>query len=121
MRNVYWRKWSGGLAVASIAAFLQFLALIATVWIMVRNGRRQLRAYIFPDKAALIDGTMMAPPMHIHVNEPGVIIAFRNSGQTPAYRVVNWAKIEVIEPLHENSLIVFRPAKQEDRTRADIG
>jgi hypothetical protein len=48
--------------IASVAAFLQFLALIATVWIMVRNGRRQLRAYVFPEDISLADGSMLDPP-----------------------------------------------------------
>jgi hypothetical protein len=93
-------------AIASIVAFLQFVALVATVWMMVRNGRRQLRAYVFPERASLVDGTMMQPPVAAHANEPGVALAFRNSGQTPAYKLVSWAKIEVIEPIHEASLVV---------------
>jgi len=93
-------------AIASIAAFLQFIALVATVWIMVRNGRRQLRAYVFLEKAGIVDGTVLNPPVPAHANEPGVALTFRNSGQTPAYKVVSWAKIEVIEPIHEASLVV---------------
>ncbi|MGH6789696.1 MAG: hypothetical protein ACRECC_08425 [Pseudolabrys sp.] len=93
-------------AIASIAALLQFIALIATFWIMVRNGRRQLRAYVFPHDAGLYDGSMMSPPNQAHLNEPGVVLQFRNSGQTPAYAVVSWAKIEVTAPGNEDSLKV---------------
>jgi hypothetical protein len=92
--------------IASIAAFLQFLALVATVLVMVRNGRRQLRAYIFPERVTLVDGSMLNPPVAAHANEPGVVIALRNSGRTPGYRVTSWAKIEVVEPIHEASLVV---------------
>jgi hypothetical protein len=35
--------------IASIVAFLQFLVLVATWGVMVRHGRRQLRAYVFVD------------------------------------------------------------------------
>lgn len=45
----------------------------------VDNGRRQLRAYVFPDQANLVwEGT--AKPTIVE-------ITIKNSGQTPAYRV----------------------------------
>jgi hypothetical protein len=49
-------------AIASVVAFLQFTALIATFWIMVRNGRRQLRAYVLPHDAGLYEGMMRPSP-----------------------------------------------------------
>jgi hypothetical protein len=93
-------------AIASAAGALQFGALVATVWVMVRSGRRQLRAYVFPDSAGLFEGTMLNPPVSAHANEPGVVLVFRNFGQTPAYKVISWARIEVIERTQEHTLIL---------------
>jgi hypothetical protein len=71
---------SDKIAIIAIAVgFLQFLALFATVWVMVRNGRRQLRAYVFISKAEISD---------IMSNQNLTAkIAVRNFGQTPAYNV----------------------------------
>jgi hypothetical protein len=93
-------------AIASLVAFFQFLALIGTVWVMVVNGRRQLRAYVFLESSSLTDGATLEPPNDAFVNVPGCIMQFRNSGQTPAYQVVTWAAIDVIEPINQNKLIV---------------
>jgi hypothetical protein len=95
-------------AIASAAAAFQFIGLIVTIWVTIVNGRRQLRAYVFPEEVGIIDGTMLNPPNPIHFNKPGVVLSFPNSGQTPAYHVVSWAQIEVIEPKDENSLTVPR-------------
>jgi hypothetical protein len=98
-------------AIAGAAGLLQFFALIATVMIMVRNGRRQLRAYVFVNDAGLYDGSVMVPPVAAHFNEPGVVINFKNSGQTPAYKVVSWGEVKVIEPSKEDTLV--HPKMQE--------
>jgi hypothetical protein len=63
--------------IASVVAFLQFLALMATVHIMRRTGKRQLRAYISD-----VDGKAVLSSMGIEIK-----IRFRNAGQTPAYDV----------------------------------
>src|SRR6185437_1628821 len=75
-------SWLSGLGVgdkiaviASVVAFLQFLALIATVFVMRGTARRQLRAYIVAsagkvqriDKGFLLSATL------------------KNTGQTPAF------------------------------------
>jgi hypothetical protein len=92
--------------IASIAALLQFFALVATILVMVRNGRRQLRAYVFPESAGLYDGTMTNPPVLAHANEPGVVLLIRNIGQTPAYKVISWANVAVIEHTNQHTLVV---------------
>lgn len=74
--------------IASSVAFLQFLALIITICVQIKNSRRQLRAYVFPENIALFDGSMMKPPEQEHVNEPGVVLLIKNSGKTPAYGVI---------------------------------
>jgi hypothetical protein len=93
-------------AVSIVVAALQFAALIATVWVMVLNGRRQLRAYIFPESLGLYDGTNLDNPLPDRANDPFVSILFRNSGQTPAFKVISWARIDVIEPVNEKILVI---------------
>jgi hypothetical protein len=93
-------------AIASASAFLQFLALVVTIWIMIVNGRRQLRAHVFPDNITIVDGTMLSPPELDKADRPAVSMHIRNSGQTPAYRVVSWWEIRVIPVLEESTLIV---------------
>jgi hypothetical protein len=53
----------------------------------VDNGRRQLRAYVFPDQASLIWGGTAKPTV--------AEIVIKNSGQTPAYRLSTAATIGV--------------------------
>jgi hypothetical protein len=93
-------------AIAIIVGFLQFVALAWTVIIMMRTARRQLRAYVFPDNAGLYEGSMFKPPTGQHINEPGVVLQFKNYGQTPAYKVISWSEIKVIQFTHENTLTV---------------
>jgi hypothetical protein len=74
--------------IASIVGFLQFLALFATVWVMVRNGRRQLRAYLSIKRAAREGPHRPAPKFNL---------IFKNCGQTPAYNGTNWGDVQVRE------------------------
>ena len=60
--------------IASIAGLLQVAALIVTVVIMIRNGRRQLEAYVLPENAGVFDGTMLDPPQPQFKDVPGVVI-----------------------------------------------
>ncbi len=105
------KKWLDGWSlsdriagIAGLMAFLQFAALVATVGVMIRNGRRELRAYLLPDQMLIIDGNMLDPPVPARANVPGVVLLLKNSGQTPAYHVVSWAQIDVIETRHEGTL-----------------
>jgi len=68
--------------IASVVAFLQFLALIATVFVMRRTAERQLRAYIMVDTAR-IDNLKVG-------EKPVAHLTFKNSGQTPAREVSHW-------------------------------
>lgn len=117
--------WFGGWSlsdriagIASAAAFLQFIALVITIWVMVRNGRRQLRAYVFPQGADILEGMMLDKPLPEHRNEIFVIIAFKNTGQTPAYQVISWAQIAVTEPANEETLVT---PKLENKFHTSIG
>jgi hypothetical protein len=92
--------------IASIAGLLQVAALIVTVVIMIRNGRRQLEAYVLPENAGVFDGTMLDPPQPQFKDVPGVVILIKNSGQTPAYRVASRAAIAAILVKDEGDLVL---------------
>ena len=66
----------------------------------------QLRAYIFPNDGLIIDGMIIDSPQPSRANTPGIIINFRNSGNTPAYKLISWADISVIETRLEHTLTV---------------
>jgi hypothetical protein len=69
-------------AIASAVAFLQFLALIATIWVMIENGRRQLRAYVLTSSAKMVHGIKDDGIPEVHV-------VIKNSGQTPAHDMMS--------------------------------
>lgn len=93
---------------AVLFAALQFVALVATIVVMVRTGRRQLRAYVFIDTGDIIN---VAKPMEdvpdgkeppkgaLRWNNlgPVAVLRTRNTGQTPAYEMIHWAAIELRE------------------------
>jgi hypothetical protein len=90
--------------IAIAVGFLQFLALVITIGVQKAGSKRQLRAYVYPDNAGLVDGTMLTPPQENRRNEPGITMLLKNSGQTPAYEVRSWANINIIEPINESRL-----------------
>jgi len=84
-------------AVASAVAFFQFLALVATIWVMRTSTQRQLRAYvgITDIKAENIGGAA------------AFLLEFRNSGQTPAYSMTVETRVKLADyPLNETLPIV---------------
>lgn len=100
--------WGVGDKIAVIAIVigsLQFLALIWTVLVMIWNGRRQLRAYVLPDQAGIYDGTMLTPPDATKANIPGCFLLIKNTGQTPAYAVVSYMQIAVIQVVQESTAL----------------
>ena len=104
--------------IAILVGFLQFLALIGTIWVMMKTARRQLRAYVFPQGADILEGMMLDKPLPAHRNEIFIIIAFKNTGQTPAYQVISWAQITVTEPVNENAMVA---PKLENKFHASLG
>jgi hypothetical protein len=48
---------------------------------------------------------MLTPPQPARANTPGVILNFKNYGQTPAYKVTSWADIVIAEPINEDRMI----------------
>jgi hypothetical protein len=65
-------------AITSVATALQFIALVITVGVMIRNGRRQLRAYV---NVVKITGRNLG-------DKHTFTIDIKNFGQTPAYREI---------------------------------
>jgi hypothetical protein len=68
--------------IASVVALLQFLALVATVYMMIRTARRQLRAYV------LVSGSAVANVVEGD-GIPEAQVVIENFGQTPAFNFVN--------------------------------
>jgi len=99
--------------IASIVAFLQFIALVWTVLVMILNGQRQLRAYVLPENSGILEGTMLVPPQPAKANVPGVGMLIKNSGQTPAYNLISVAKIAVIPVASENIALVLPPMAEQ--------
>jgi hypothetical protein len=103
------KSWGTGdkiAVVASIAGVLQVVALIVTVAIMMRNGRRQLEAYVLTESAGLSDGMTLEPPQPRWKNVPGAVIFIKNSGQTPAYRVASSGAIVAVLVKDEGALVL---------------
>jgi hypothetical protein len=100
----------------AFATFLQAFALIYTIFIMVRTTRRQLRAYVFIDTIDILNVFGNRPPPipgqappavgpWIYRTDigPAVMMAIKNSGQTPAYDVIHYGNICIREyPLASN-------------------
>lgn len=83
-----WNNWSLSekiAAFASVAGFLQFVALIVTVCVMRRSAERQLRAYCMVESIEITN---------VQVEKtPTAIITIKNSGQTPAKNVWHAARM----------------------------
>jgi hypothetical protein len=75
--------------IASAVAFLQFLALIATVFVMRRTAQRQLRAYICVESG---DIELVNAGAGVRAQ-----IRVKNFGQTPAHKAVSWASVRVFD------------------------
>lgn len=105
--------------VATIVGFLQFLALVGTIWAMSWYNRRQLRAYVLPDNGGIMDGSSLDPPQPQRKNVPGVVIVIKNSGQTPAHNVISWFQISVV-PVQDEHRALGLPAI-ENRFSNNLG
>lgn len=77
--------------IASIVALLQFFALVATIFAMMRTAKRQLRAYI-----CLYGGSIRLLPVE---NQTFVeaYVRLKNCGQTPAYGHRCWVRMDVTD------------------------
>lgn len=80
--------------------------LVLMTYLQIKTTRAQLRAYVFPESAVLCDGMALNPPVPAKANQPGVVFAWKNTGQTPASNVVSWGQLAVIEPINENRLTI---------------
>jgi hypothetical protein len=78
--------------IASVVAFLQFLALVATVYVMRRTAQRQLRAYVFVDGGSFTLMTTDEGNLYIQ----GVVV-LKNFGQTPGYKFVACTRVDIFE------------------------
>jgi hypothetical protein len=78
--------------IAIVVGFLQFAVLVATVWVMINTGRRQLRAYVHVTEARFTS----------FAGDSIYLVNYRNTGQTPAYDVASDIAVQLTRfPLAE--------------------
>lgn len=117
-RWAFWQLIIGAVGVAAVVVTLIFTsrATIAaeraaeaaqkSIGHQSETDRRQLRAYVFLESATLLDGTTEIPPHPARDNKPSCFLLVKNSGQTPAYHVVHWAEIRLLERKYEHTIAV---------------
>lgn len=79
-----------------VALIIQAIVFWGTLDTMRDSSHRQLRAYVLPEQSGILDGTMLNPPQPARANVPGCGMLIKNSGQTPAYKVVSFAQIAIL-------------------------
>jgi hypothetical protein len=112
------------------ATFIQAIALILTIFVMIRTARKQLRAYLFINNVSIINVANPIKPLphdykktgaeitHANVG-PTVNIEIKNYGQTPVYNMTHWARMDFFEyPL--SSTLPGEPSLPY-RTKVSIG
>jgi hypothetical protein len=96
-------------ALSTFGVFVFTVALVISTLLLWKAGekqlalaadtaQRQLRAYVNPDSITLWDGATLTPPQMNRANLPGIVLLWRNTGETPAKNVVSWSRIAVISP-----------------------
>lgn len=86
---------------ALVIGLFQFGALVATIVVMIRTARRQLRAYVAVERGIIANVADPPTPKGEKIETvarilhpdagPTIQITIKNSGQTPAYDLVHWA------------------------------
>jgi hypothetical protein len=94
-------------AIASLVAFFQFLALLATVLVVFRTSRRRLRAYVSTEAGSV---RLVDDPNGEQLLEG--YVKLKNFGSTPAYEYRSYAMIKVLNvnapPFEETSVAAGR-------------
>jgi hypothetical protein len=111
--RIFWRCIGGyanenGNAITAASTFLLLIVTGLLGWVAYRQyttTRAQLRAYIFPEGANVYCPGTFNPPDPINKDNPYVMWAIKNSGQTPAYEVVHWGEIDAREVARESLLV----------------
>src|SRR6266568_3929446 len=104
----YWGLSDKIALIATVAAFLQFVALVVTIFVMISSSRRQLRAYVGGDVGSIgnvanpiVVGGQAIKPTGAEITNPTcgpvAYVQIKNAGQTPAYEVLHWGHICVRE------------------------
>jgi hypothetical protein len=83
---------TGGLAVYTALLWRSTSKLVSGA---EQTAQRQLRAYVHPDSISIYDGSSLSPPRMDKINVPGVVMTWRNTGESPAKDVVIWSKMAV--------------------------
>jgi hypothetical protein len=100
-------------AIASAAGVLQVIALIATIAVTRRHGRQQLRAYVgisHFEQQQNLSATIRVQ------GKAFALVAIRNFGQTPAYRIRTRASVKVREHPLQYGLLTSDAKKGNSET-----
>jgi hypothetical protein len=104
---------------SAITAWATILLTLVTAGLVVvaveqsETKRAQLRAYVLPESIGLFDGNTVSPPQPAHASVPYWNVRFKNAGQTPAYDVVSWGDLAVVQITDEDRLL--KPPKKLDK------
>jgi hypothetical protein len=96
---------------AVLAGIGQVIALVATVLVMIDNGRKQMRAYVFIEESAILN---VSPG-----GQPKARLKITNFGQTPAYKFyvgienIIWVPFDRTDLLHDTKRTIPLNASQE--------
>lgn len=102
--------------IASVVAFLQFIALMATVRVMRRTAQRQLRAYIV---ATAADVDIRGPENEVSVSFG---ISIKNTGQTPAHELSVVSRTRLLAyPIKMPFVFTLRTGNDPSRTVLGAG
>ena len=89
--------FTGGLVlVGTLQLFvfgLQARRLRQTIKTMDDTAERELRAYVLPDSAGIVDGSMLTPPRVDKIGVPGVTTFIKNYGQSQPTKSVVGRKL----------------------------
>jgi hypothetical protein len=91
--------------VGATAAKISADATKEIVFTLQDNARKQMRAHVFPDNAGVMDESNFNTRIPVREKQPWVSYVIRNSGLTPAYKLIHWGKMDIIEIINESILV----------------
>lgn len=113
-----------------VASAAGVIGLIATIFYTHRTYRlsanateQELRPYVFVETLTIGDNALSLEGTHTIADQRGrigVVVHIKNTGQTPAARLVHWSDIACVAPADEASLVVPLPLRQEFATNAPV-
>jgi hypothetical protein len=110
---------ANGVAITALATLLLTFVtggLVWTAYLQIHTARAQLRAYILPTGVTITEGKFNNPPIMDTEGQLYAYVEWKNTGQTPAYKMVSWSEFQVTEPINEDKLIAPKMESAYTRT-----